>query len=255
MTVETSDVPGRLLATSGIWEPHVTAAFTHLLSPGDVCVDAGAHIGYFALLASRLVGASGHVYALEPAPETYEKLCANLELNAARNVTALCLGAGAEDGFELLYPAPAGNTGSAAFRHQWGVGADDHVAAPRTVPVRAISSILERAELPRLRLVKIDVEGYELYALHGLVGIFEAGYRPALIVEVHGRVAHGAGAWLAELGREHAMTTYKLVAGASADRSVPRAIPIVPISDAELRSLDDEFVELVVSPDRLATRS
>jgi hypothetical protein len=56
MRVDTTDAVGRVLAISGVWEPSVTAAFKDSLAPGDVCVDAGAHIGYFTLLASKLTG-------------------------------------------------------------------------------------------------------------------------------------------------------------------------------------------------------
>jgi nucleoside-diphosphate-sugar epimerase len=33
---------------------------------GDVCIDVGAHIGYYTMLASRVAGPGGHVYAFEP---------------------------------------------------------------------------------------------------------------------------------------------------------------------------------------------
>ena len=45
MLVDPSDLIGRVLAISGVWEPHVTAAFYELLSPGDVCVDVGGMRG------------------------------------------------------------------------------------------------------------------------------------------------------------------------------------------------------------------
>lgn len=249
MIVETSDVPGRLLACSGVWEPHVTAAFRYLLSPGDVCVDAGAHIGYFSLLASKLVGPFGRVYALEPEEKTYCALCANLELNAAHNVLALPVAAGARDGRELLYPAPTGNSGSAALRRRWGTfDPENEASKPRAVSVSSISSILDPAELSRLRLVKIDVEGYELEVLHGLAEVFDAGYRPALVVEVHGDAAPAVGAWAAESRRTHGLFTYRLVAGRSSDRSVPDTAPVEPIHDTELRSLESKFFELLLSP-------
>jgi len=253
MTVRTSDQVGRVLATSGVWEPHVTAAFRALLTEGDVCVDAGAHIGYFTLIASRLVGPTGRVYALEPEDETYSALRANLDLNAAHNVSAFQLGAGSEDGLEQLFTSPLGNTGSAAFRQRWG-DAPPGQSAPRSVQVRPIGSLLSPQDLPRLRLVKIDVEGYELEALRGLAIVFERGYRPSLVVEIHGRVGHGSGAWLADLRSTHSLHAYALVPERGADRSVPTRVPLVPMSDADLRALDAEFIEVLVAPDELEAR-
>ena len=115
MAVDTTDVMGRMLATSGVWEPAATAAFRSLLSPGDVCVDVGAHVGYYTLLASKLVGPAGHVFALEPAPSTFEALSSNLASNAVTNVTALRFAAGAAHGRAALYDPPSGNAGRASI--------------------------------------------------------------------------------------------------------------------------------------------
>jgi FkbM family methyltransferase len=253
LRVTTSDVVGRLLATSGVWEPHVTAAFRELLRHGDICVDAGAHIGYFTLIASRLVGPSGHVYALEPESETYEKLCANLELNAVRNVSSLCVGAGSRSGRDLLFPSPPGNTGSAAFGHRWGDATGD-ATVPQSVPVRPLSSIVPVSEWSRIRLVKIDVEGYELEALKGLAILFDNGHRPSLIVEVHGSVAGDVGAWFADLRSRHALFVYRLRPEVGTNRSVPAQVPVAPLSDSDLRALHANFIELLVSPVRLLDR-
>src|SRR5947207_14750968 len=37
-----------------------------LLRPGDVAIDAGAHIGFFTMQMAAMVGAAGKVYAFEP---------------------------------------------------------------------------------------------------------------------------------------------------------------------------------------------
>lgn len=85
LVVDTGDVVGRVLTASGVWELHVTEAFRRRLAPGDVCIDIGAHIGYYTLLASKLVGPGGHVYAFEPSPGVYGRL----EKNLVRNDTTL----------------------------------------------------------------------------------------------------------------------------------------------------------------------
>jgi FkbM family methyltransferase len=206
MVVDTSDVLGRTLAASGVWEPKPTAAFESLLSPGDVCVDVGANVGYFTLLASRLVGPEGHVYALEPEPQAYEALCSNLELNAVSNVTALALAAGAEARLAPLFVPPAGNLGRVSLRRQ----PDLPASREELVSVRTVSSLVSGAELERLRLVKIDVEGYEVEVLRGLEELLEAGVRPAVLVEVHAYADPDAPAYVVELCSRFALTAYTL---------------------------------------------
>jgi FkbM family methyltransferase len=186
MVVDTSEALGRTLAISGVWEPNVTPVFRSLLGPGDVCVDVGAGIGYYTLLASGLVDPGGHVYALEPAPRPYAALCSNLELNGVSNVTALRVAAGREDGRALLYDPPPGNLGQSSMR----VTPDARIPPPgirpaTEVPVHPIGSLLRESDIDRVRLVKIDVEGSEVDVLRGLEPLLDAGCRPSLLVELH----------------------------------------------------------------------
>jgi FkbM family methyltransferase len=68
-------------AFEGEGEPEVQSALVSLLRPGMTFYDVGANIGYFSLLAARLVGQSGYVVAFEADPE----IAARLRENAARN--------------------------------------------------------------------------------------------------------------------------------------------------------------------------
>jgi FkbM family methyltransferase len=65
----------------GDGEPLVQEALASRLQPGMVFYDLGANIGLLTLLAARLVGPQGRVFAFEPDPVNFERL----QLNAARN--------------------------------------------------------------------------------------------------------------------------------------------------------------------------
>jgi len=56
------------------------------INPGDNVVTVGAHIGYFELEMSTLVGNSGKVFAFEPHPDNYKLLVKNMKLNNCKNV-------------------------------------------------------------------------------------------------------------------------------------------------------------------------
>ena len=80
MYVDTRDLLiAPCLLIHGEWEPEETELVKKLIKPGDVFVDVGANLGYYALLAAR-VGAS-HVYAFEAQPSTYELLGKNVIIN------------------------------------------------------------------------------------------------------------------------------------------------------------------------------
>src|SRR5437588_777391 len=55
-------------------EPHVQSAVCELLKPGATFCDVGANLGFFSLLAARLVGPYGRVYAFEPDPQARQWL-------------------------------------------------------------------------------------------------------------------------------------------------------------------------------------
>ena len=77
MQVHLPDLVGVKLYQYGFFEEGLTRAIIEKLRPGDTFVDIGAHVGYYTLLASLLVGAEGHVVSFEPTPRTRRELSAN----------------------------------------------------------------------------------------------------------------------------------------------------------------------------------
>ena len=132
-----------------------------LLAPfvrkGGTFVDIGANIGTYTLWASRLVGPTGRVVALEPHPRTFAKLRFNILANEAGNVVLLNVAAGDEEGTALLRFDGGGNIGGASLL-QVRQGAPE-ITVP--IPVRPLKSLLEKAGVTRPDVIKIDVEGFE----------------------------------------------------------------------------------------------
>jgi FkbM family methyltransferase len=229
MRVDMSDVVGSVLAMSEVWEPHVVAAMRSELARGDVFVDVGAHVGYHTLVAARLVGTTGHVYALEPSPATYADLRVNIELNALSNVTALDVAAGAFEGHATLDDVGHDTTGKTAVRRARpaGAGAEE---SPGIVQLRPLASVLEPSHVARLRLVKIDVEGFEAEVLRGLEPLFDEGTRPSIILELHpGGGVRDAVPVLEHLVERYGLTAFELVRNSHHDRyaSIPPPRPIL----------------------------
>lgn len=68
------------------FEELTTELFKKVVKEGDIVVDLGANTGYYSLLAARLVGRKGKVYAFEPEPMNYSLLIKNIELNGYDNI-------------------------------------------------------------------------------------------------------------------------------------------------------------------------
>src|SRR5687768_14536141 len=161
----------------------VQETFRRHLAPGAVVYDVGANVGFFSLLAARLVGPSGHVYAFEPAPANAATVRANAAVNGLDRVTVLEVAVGAAPGRAALsVPADA----SWAFLERY---APDR-RPPETVDVEvaALDGLVDDGALPPPQLVKVDVEGGELDVIAGMSRTLRR-HRPVLVCEMHGHNA------------------------------------------------------------------
>src|SRR5207248_2653279 len=92
------------LLLDGFWEMSLTMFIARHIRGGMVAVDVGANFGYFTTLLAGLVGQSGRVYAIEPAPETAAMLHRSLALNLFQfRTTVVEAAAGAADATSLFY--------------------------------------------------------------------------------------------------------------------------------------------------------
>lgn len=175
LQVDLADWLGQFIYVAGEYEPPTTKAFTAILSPGSVVIDVGANIGYFTILSSRCVGSGGLVHAFEPIPLLRERLEHNVALNGLKNIQIWPVAVADHKGTANLYLGPKTHLGTSSLRP---VGKGDHTVK---VSVGSLDSLL--VGLPRLDLLKIDIEGAELLALEGARGLLER-FSPAVIVEV-----------------------------------------------------------------------
>lgn len=147
-----------------------------LCRPGSVAVEVGANIGTHTLVLARSAGPTGYIYAYEAQRVVFQTLCANLALNSIVNVDARHAAVGAEPG-QIVIP-DIDYTQTANFG---GVSVNTFTSG-RKIPRINLDNDLDRIDLDRLNLIKIDVEGMELEVLRGadaLIGRF----RPGLYVE------------------------------------------------------------------------
>ena len=140
------------------WEPEVASCLRSLLAPGMTFVDIGAHVGYHTLLASQVVGPSGRIVALEPEPNNFALLVANLKTHAAVNVQPVASAAWSETGYVDLEVSQQNSGDHRVYRRVRPSGI--------RVPSLALDELL--AFEPVVHVVKSDVQGTDHLAIRGM---------------------------------------------------------------------------------------
>lgn len=179
-----ADALERRLYEARTYEAGTLALFDQVLRRGDVMVDVGANLGLMTLHAARLVGSPGCVVALEPHPAYHARLVSHLALNGCDNVRALQVAAGAVRSSASIYDFPEVNIGRSSL-----VIPESGAPAAATVAVDTLDAILAGAGVGRVRLLKVDVEGYEAQVLAGASGLL--AQRPIVCMEVSRTVTGG----------------------------------------------------------------
>lgn len=155
--------------------------------PGVIAIDGGANIGVHTVEWAKALDGIGQVIAIEPQERVFYALAGNIVLNNCHNAVAIHAALGDTEGV-IEVPVPdytmPGNFGGLELERpthvqESGIGQDIQVSAP----VRLMT--LDSIDLPRVDLIKLDLEGMEVRALRGGDGMINE-YRPVLIVE-HGK--------------------------------------------------------------------
>ena len=168
------------------WEPSTTEIFKKMVKEGDTVVDLGANIGYFTLLAAKLVGKKGKVYSFEPEPRNYNYLLKNIELNGYDNVFATQKAVSDESGTTRLYICPY-DTGHHTINQYGGIKAHrpdfiddkkDFVEVEKVALDDFFKDIKQSIDV-----IKMDVEGAEMLALSGMDRVIKENENLKMFVE------------------------------------------------------------------------
>jgi FkbM family methyltransferase len=152
---------------------------------GDIVVDLGANQGIFTCFAAKRAS-HGWVYAVEPDAENLSWLEAHLELNRISNATIIPKCVGDRIGKASFRKGDSSGTGFVVEMGEQGPGSTE-------VDQITLEKIMTDYQLPKIDLLKIDVEGFEARVLSGADGRLESIRRivleyhsPALAKEVSG---------------------------------------------------------------------
>jgi len=131
------------------------------IKPSMTVLDVGAHIGTFTLLASKKVGNSGRVIAVEAEAGNFNQLKKNLELNAIKNVVPVNIALSDLNGRKDFFIAKGSGC------HSFFTNPGQEVVDKIKIKVKSLDSLMEEMHLEKIDLLKIDTEGAELEILRG----------------------------------------------------------------------------------------
>lgn len=167
------------LAAPDNFEPAVSVG-KHVLAPDSVILDVGACLGFVSTALGQIAH-DGRVIAVEANPQLIEGLRAT---------------AAGYENLEVVHLAVGDSAGQSDYHMDANGGAWGYVAvegqdlqAPATskvVPVKqtSIDSLCQELALERLDLIKLDVEGSEVHALHGAKEVLDR-FEPIAVVELN----------------------------------------------------------------------
>ena len=157
---------------SGDYEPHLTAVFRRYCRPGMTVVDVGANLGYYSLLAARLVGSSGRVVAFEPNSENCRLLLSSVRLGEVANVELIPVACDRATGW-AYYSTHVGSNGGL-------IDAGDVLHRPGVViPTFRLDDVVTGP----VDFLKLDVEGAEGRVVQGATRVLERE-RPVVTTEL-----------------------------------------------------------------------
>lgn len=178
MRLDLSDAYQRTIAASG-YEYSTFDVTQQILTAGDCVVDVGGNIGLHSLVWANSVGPSGRVISFEPVPPNYETFLFNLGLNpslACIEVHNLALGS--TDG-QVEFTTSEDRVGLTSG----GYSAARQGNGGFLVEQRTLDDVLGSLQVTqRIKLVKIDVEGWEPLVVRGALGTIHA-HLPYIVIE------------------------------------------------------------------------
>lgn len=196
--------------------------YRQLAGPGSMIIDIGAHTGDTTVPMALAVGKNGLVLALEPNKYVYKILEKNASLNKAHtNIVPVCFAATSEDGdFVFNYSDASFNNGG--FLSEIHTKHHHHNYTLSVKGKNLQNYLLQNysKELEKLKLIKVDAEGYDKEILKTIPEILNR-YKPNLMVECYKRLDQAERFELFDIIHGHGYTLYYLENFEESGKKIP----------------------------------
>ncbi len=153
------------------YEHETSSILNKLINKNDIAVDVGAHIGYYTMLLSGLVGKKGRVYSFEPDPTSFKLLKKNVKHNHydERVTCEKRVVSNSNKIVSLSLNPRGGEENTLKEMEKW-----------EKIDVKSLK--LDDYFDEKIDFIKIDVEGAEPLVIEGMQNLLEK-YRPTIVME------------------------------------------------------------------------
>jgi FkbM family methyltransferase len=183
MKIDPSEFLQAHLYLFGSYELPTIRHIRSFLTPGAVCIDVGAQMGYLSLAMATSAGRQTAVHAFEPEDINAARFRENMALNNIQNVQLHREAVSNIEGTLHLFLSKTANAGTHSTLYNERTVTEESIQIPATT----LDAFARATNLPRLDLIKVDVEGAEFEVIQGADSVLRT-YRPRVILELCDRL-------------------------------------------------------------------
>lgn len=162
----------------GFWEKEAVELCQDWMKDGGTFLDIGANVGYYCL-AIAYANPNVKVYAFEPIPSNFHLLEKNIQINKLQGrLSCHNLGVGEEEG-KMSFRS------CGQLSHVL-IGSEEPSEKNIQVPITSLDKFCDHYNVSNIRMIKCDVEGFELFVLKGADKLLRE-HKPVLLLEIEER--------------------------------------------------------------------
>ena len=181
------------------WEKVSLSIWAELCENSNIIFDIGANTGVYALLA-KTINPDAKIFAFEPVERVYGKLIANNNLNEY-DVNCFEKAISNFDGKATIYDKDTEHTYSVTVNTDTSATKENSI--PTTITTIRLDTFIDSVQLPKIDLLKVDVETHEVEALEGF-GEYLKKFEPTFIIEIlNDKIAQGIEELISEIDYEY----------------------------------------------------